>query len=176
MDKLVRYATSLWTLIGSAVVAVVTYTFDALALFTTPGGEGPPWQWVTLFALVVFVAVLIYRDVFRESLVLDTRNQNECLKVLDAALWTVRDARGRVAGSSIPAQQHKVQLDTWMALRGSVEKIDDLGRPGVAYKVALEFYIDSRRAVPNGDIYADWFDRLESALNTARKDVWKGRR
>ena len=107
----------------------------------------------------------------------DDANRDECVRLIDDALWTVRNARMRVAASGIADQQHKIQDDTWRGLRRIVEKLHDLGRPGVAHTIALEFYIDSRIVEGDeADVYAEWFDRQERALATARVDVLQGRR
>lgn len=183
MRNLARYATSLGTMIGAAAIAATSYIADVQGFLTDAEGNGPPWDWVFLAGLVVFIGLVVLRDVRREkayvaheAAALDERNQNACLKVLDVATTTISRARESIEGSSVWDQQRRIAGQTGIRIRSLMEDLSNLGRPSVALIVAYEFQPTvNSGATPEQDILR-WLDRMQEAVDRARDDVWKGRR
>ena len=106
---------------------------------------------------------------------LGTKNRDACLRVLDAAKTTVSRGRDTVNGTDDWNRQAEATRNTWMSLRSLMGDLSELGRPNIAQIVAYEFYIQPVTGAMGSEPFTRWFDRLDKAIDTARKDVWKGR-
>lgn len=188
MSKLIRSATSLWTLVGSAVVALLGYLADINSLLSTEVSW--LWDWIVPIALVVFFGVLVARDVIRQEQVdaikgelTERKDQDNALTLLDAARAILRRNRqtARVYAENGVAQSRNVvreMNETYDALRTFMITLDEMGRGGAAAIVSYEI-----RSSPHGSSFdpgatqsvLEWFDRVESALMEARQDIKDGR-
>lgn len=174
MRAVVAYIRRWWDVIGSALLGIASTGLDVAGI--TVNGRTVRWEWVTLVAFVLFVGVAALRLHNLDVQVLDNANRDECLTLISNTIWSVRDTKDQVAQSRIWDQQVLLASNASSLMQSTAHRLrDDFNRPSLADHVIL-LIVGPIGGFMDVASIVSWLDRMESSLDEAREDVWKGRR